>query len=191
MSAGVALGEMLVNAIPGGLRAIQALPVNDRQGVDWWVETAAGERVGVDCKIREVDPLQKFGKDDLALETWSVIENNTVGWTLNDTKRTDYVLWIWKDTGRWCLVPFLLLVRAFKANKEKWIQKFQVAKQNTEGKYHSECVFVPRKEVWREIYRQSHGEMKPTTRIVCTTNYHVETVIIPRFLPGQNNAKCS
>jgi len=163
MSAGVALGEMLVNAIPGGLRAIQALPVNDRQGVDWWVETAAGERVGVDCKIREVDPLQKFGKDDLALETWSVIENNTVGWTLNDTKRTDYVLWIWKDTGRWCLVPFLLLVRAFKANKEKWIQKFQVAKQNTEGKYHSECVFVPRKEVWREIYRQSHGAMKPTT----------------------------
>ena len=42
-SANTTIGAILMDVIPGSLRAIQALPVNDRQGVDWWIETASGE----------------------------------------------------------------------------------------------------------------------------------------------------
>lgn len=152
------IGMILIDVIPGAQRAIQSLKMDDRTGVDWWVETQASDRrIAVDCKIREDDPLPRFGKDDLALETWSVVEKKVIGWSLDDTKRTDYVFWIFKDTGRWCVVPFALLVRAFSAKKDEWIRMFRVAKQNTDGRYHSECVFVDRRELWAEIYRQAHG----------------------------------
>lgn len=156
-SANRVIGDILLETIPGSTRAIQANQNNDRSGVDWWLEMKGGDFLAVDCKIREDDPKPKFGKDDLALETWSVVEKSVVGWTLDDTKKTDYVFWFWKDTGRWCLVPFVLLVKAFKEKKEEWMKVFRVARQNTNGRYHSECVFVDRTVLWREIYRQSHG----------------------------------
>ena len=143
--------------IPGSLRAIQALPVNDRQGVDWWVEMESGERIAIDCKVRTLDPLVKYQKDDLALETWSVMEKRIIGWSLDSKKRTDYVLWIWKTTGRWCIVPFMLLVRAFKNKKDEWAVAFGVAEQSTDGRYHSQCIFVPRRDLWAEIYLQANG----------------------------------
>jgi hypothetical protein len=151
------IGEILLDAIPGSLRAIQSLEKSDRQGVDWWLDMKSGERVGVDCKIRGEDPIPLYKKDDLALETLSVVEKNKIGWSLDESKKTDYVFWIWKDSGRWCLVPFLLLVKAFKEKKDQWVKTYKVSRQNTDDRYHSECVFVDRAEVWREIYRQSHG----------------------------------
>jgi len=156
-SANQAIGDILLANLPGSTRAIQANSRNDRSGVDWWLEMQSGDFLAVDCKIREEDPLQKFGKDDLALETWSVVEKNVIGWTLDDGKRTDYVFWFWKDTGRWCVVPFLLLRRAFQTLRPEWIRQYQVARQCTERRYHSECVFVPRREVWRAIYRLAEG----------------------------------
>ena len=38
---------------------------------------------------------------DIALETWSVIEKLKIGWTRDLNKRSDYVLWFWLDTKRW------------------------------------------------------------------------------------------
>lgn len=156
------IGEILLSTINGSLRAIQALEVHDRQGVDWWLDMKSGDRLAIDCKIRDDDPIKKFGKncDDVALETWSVVEKKIIGWSLDESKRTDYVFWLWKDTGRWCLVPFVLLVKAFKEKKDEWMQVFRVARQRTKNfgnSYHSECVFVSRHELWAEIYRQSHG----------------------------------
>lgn len=156
-SANQTIGDILLATIPGSTRAIQANQANDRSGVDWWLEMQSGDFLGVDCKIREEDPLPKFGKDDLALETWSVVEKKIVGWTLDDTKRTDYVFWFWKSTGRWCVVPMLLLRKAFQLYQQEWMRKFQVATQCTERRYHSECVFVPRRDVWRAIYRMAEG----------------------------------
>jgi hypothetical protein len=163
MSTGTAanrtIGEILLETIPGSVRAIQALSVHDKQGVDWWLDMKSGERLAIDCKIRDDDPIVRFGAhcDDVALETWSVVEKKVGGWTLDETKKTDYIFWLWKDTGRWCVVPFLLLVKAFKAKKDEWIKVYRVARQNTNGRYHSECVFVPVREMWAEIYRQSKG----------------------------------
>jgi hypothetical protein len=163
MSTGTAanrtIGEILLETIPGSVRAIQAHSSDDKRGVDWWLDMLSGERLPVDCKIRDDDPIPRFGAhcDDVALETWSVIEKRIPGWTLDENKKTAYIFWLWKDTGRWCIVPFPLLVKAFKAKKDEWIKTYRVARQNTNNRYHSECVFVNRKEMWAEIYRQAHG----------------------------------
>jgi hypothetical protein len=150
------IGLILKDVFPGTHRVMHSLEVHDKKGVDWWLEMDSGERIGVDCKILNEDPTHKFG-DNLPLETWSVV-GKKVGWTLDHEKITDYVFWFWKDTGRWCYLPFQPLLIAFTAKKDEWVKEFRVAQQNTENKYKSECVFVPRVEIWREIYRQSSGK---------------------------------
>lgn len=152
-SANQTIGELMLSVIPGSTRAIQSNKNNDKSGIDWWLEMDSGSFLGVDCKIREID----FGRDDLALETWSVVEKKRIGWTLDSTKRTDYVFWVWKDSGRWCVVPFRLLLKASLKNLDKWKAVYKTARQCTENKYHSECIFVPRREVWKQIYLLSEG----------------------------------
>lgn len=88
-----------------------------------------------------------------------------VGWTRDPNKRCDYILWLWQDTGRFCLVPFQMLCKVFSGNWMNWKSQFKTRKQKTRrasGDYHSECVFVPRREVWAEIYRQFGGTLEVT-----------------------------
>ncbi len=156
-SASRSVEQILLVNIPGACKTIPAHASNDRNGTDWWIEHESGRFLSVDCKIREHD-CAKYHADDLALETWSVVEKKIPGWTLNEKKRTDYVLWLWLDTGRWCLVPFPMLCKAFQAKHSEWKKKYKTAQQYTsERNYHSECVFVPRKEVWAEMYRIYSG----------------------------------
>lgn len=163
MSQGVAqsasISKILLSEIPGALSVTKATDSQDRSGTDWWVGLSNKQLISIDCKVREKD-CQQFGNDDLALETWSVIEKNIPGWTRDLKKRTDYVLWLWTDTCRWCLVPFRLLCAVFDMHWEKWKEKYKNAKQCTptsNGSYHSECVFVPRVIVWRAIYVRFSG----------------------------------
>lgn len=148
---------ILLAKIPGAVAVHPAHPSNDRRGTDFWVEHQRGVHLSVDVKVRAVDWAAKpepERADDLALETWSVVETGKIGWTRDPDKRTDYVLWIWRDTGRSCLVPFGYLCYVFRKNWEKWSATYKVGRQFTpeHGGYHSECVFVPRDEVWNEIY---------------------------------------
>ena len=159
LSANTDVSRVLLEQIPGAVNATQAASVNDRQGVDWWVELSTARHLGIDAKVREEDWAPK-GKDDLALETWSVVEKNVIGWTRDANKRCDYILWLWKDTGRFCLIPFPMLCRVFELNWSAWAHKYQLNQQYTKrqnGGYHSECVFVPRRDVWAEIYRVFGG----------------------------------
>ena len=85
-------------------------------------------------------------------------EKRVVGWTRDAKKRTDYVLWFWQDTKRWCLIPFPMLCGVFSDKWQEWASMYKTRKQYTPGRdYHSECVFVPRKEVWAAIYRKYSG----------------------------------
>ncbi len=150
--------SILQNQIPGVVAVHPAHACNDRRGTDYWCEMQSGNHLSVDVKIRSQDwsvrdePNQA---DDLALEIWSVKEKRIAGWTRDEAKRTDYVLWYWTDTGRWCLIPFAMLCHVFRDNWEAWSQEFQTATQRTpERCYHSQCVFVPREEVWRAIYHK-------------------------------------
>lgn len=149
MSQGISVSrsvhDILMKHIPGARRAYQADNSSDRNGTDWWVEHTSGKHISVDVKIRKMDWARR-GRDDLALETWSVVERKKVGWTRDHAKRTDYIMWLWKDTGRWCIVPFTMLCAVFSESWEKWATKFESKQQHTpDGNYHSECVFVPRR----------------------------------------------
>lgn len=151
--------HVLLSNIPGALAVHAAHSHNDRNGTDWWVEMRGGNFLSVDAKVRSQDWIAK-GKDDLALETWSVVEAEKVGWTRDRNKRTDYVLWLWQDTGRWCLIPFHMLCGVFEGKWQSWCAEFQVSRQRTpsrSGGYHSECVFVPRRVLWAAIYNQYSG----------------------------------
>lgn len=153
------VATILIEHIPQAVHARPAHNSNDRRGTDWWVEMSNGQHLAIDVKTRAEDYLRKFGQDDIALETWSVKELRKAGWTLDQTKRTDYVLFLWLDTGRWALIPFVYLQGVFRKHQGEWTQKYQVARQHTPefGGYHSECVFVPRREIWAAIYRLYGG----------------------------------
>ena len=157
--------DILLQSIPGSVNVVQAAKVNDKQGVDWWVEMATASFLAVDAKVREKDWAKDHPEeDDLALETWSVVESNIVGWTRDPRKRCDYVIWLWKDTGRFCLVPFPMLCHVFSKKWKQWAATFKTCRQKTTWdngrEYHSECVFVPRKELWAELYRVYGGDGK-------------------------------
>lgn len=153
--------SVLLGSIPGALSACQASKENDRVGVDWWVEMIGARHLAVDVKVREQDWAAIHpDQDDLALETWSVVESSIVGWTRDVAKRCDYVLWLWADTGRYCLIPFPMLCSVFVDNWQQWSQEFKVSRQRTADRarpYHSECVFVPRRELWAAIYKSFGG----------------------------------
>lgn len=161
VSANAKISEILMGNVPGATAARLASPKDDRNGTDWWLDHTSGKSISVDCKVRESDWLATHpDEDDLALETHSVIEANKVGWTRDPQKRTDYILWLWRDTGRWCLLPFPMLCGVFMDSWKRWSNEFRIARQVTvapSGSYHSECVFVPRRTVWRAIYLKYGG----------------------------------
>jgi hypothetical protein len=83
------------------------------------------------------------------------------GWTRDDRKCTDYILWLWKDTGRWCLLPFPMLCGAFIDHWKKWSAMYKRRQQTTKAEgqqsWQSECIFVPREVVWSAILKKYAG----------------------------------
>lgn len=145
--------DVLLCEIPNATAVKRASDHEDRTGTDWWVERQNNKPLSIDLKARETDH-EPQGQDDLALETWSVIEKGIIGWTRNPSKGSDYILWFWKDTRRWCLIPFPMLCRVFSLLWQEWKQTYKTAKQKTDLNgyiYHSECVFVPREVVWTNL----------------------------------------
>jgi hypothetical protein len=159
MSCGVAVNPsieaILLAQIPGAVWVKLAKKQHDKNGTDWWVHCESGHDLSVDLKAREEDFLAK-GKDDLALEIWNDRDRQVIGWTLRTDKRTDYILWFWQDTKRWCLVPFPMLCKVFWKHRRDWEAKFKHAEQESfkDGRrWISECLFVPRRDVWVAIYK--------------------------------------
>lgn len=168
MSYGVAtatnVSDILMTQILGATRIEKSSAKDDRSGTDWWVHRECGRSLSVDAKVRSQDWRKTHPReDDLALETWSVVEYKRIGWTRDVAKQTDYILWLWQDTGRFCLVPFPMLLTVFAENWMVWAMDYRTALQCTpdgkRGEYHSECVFVPRKVIWRAIYERYSGHI--------------------------------
>ena len=139
--------------IPNFLRVRKAPNQNDRTGIDYLIDRQGLPMLGVDAKIRDTDwsvrPPQ-FA-DDLALETYSKVEEKKIGWTRDSSKAADYILWFWKDTGRFFIKPFPPLCAIFQRHWEDWRKQFgPPSLQHTpgfRGGWHSECIFVPRQIV--------------------------------------------
>jgi hypothetical protein len=163
VSASADVRTVLLEQIPGAVGVSQAATANDKQGIDWWVELSTAKHLAVDAKVRQNDWAATHpDEDDLALETWSVVEKNVPGWTRDAGKRCDYVLWLWADTGRFCLIPFPMLCKVFESKWQLWSAQYKTRRQFTprqNGGYHSECVFVPRREIWAQIFKQYGGNL--------------------------------
>lgn len=162
---------VLMELIPGACSVSRAATVNDKDGTDWWVEVS-GRHLSVDAKVRSEDWAASHpSEDDLALETYSVKgyrlpdgtrsgKPSVVGWTRDPGKRSDYILWLWQDTGRYCLIAFPHLCGVFQAKWREWSQQHKTREQFTKSVtpdrdgWYSECVFVPRREIWAEIYKR-------------------------------------
>lgn len=146
---------ILLENIPGAQAVERAQLVDDKAGVDYWVYREKIRPLAIDTKVRDLDPIDNFDSDDLALEIWSVIEANKMGWTLDATRESDYILWLFEPTGRWVLIPFPMLCAVFNENKGPWTAAYKTKTQSSDnGRWHSQCVFVPRIVIWRAIYRR-------------------------------------
>lgn len=57
-------------------------------------------------------------------------------------------------------MPFPMLCSVMRDCWEVWATFRKVRRQYTKDRgYHSECVFVPRREIWSEIYRRFSGQV--------------------------------
>jgi len=155
----------LKHRIPGFVRVRKAAKTNDRSGTDYYIERNGLFSLAIDLKLRDEDWSIKppdFA-DDLALETLSVVETGKIGWTLDASKSADYILWFWKDTGRFFIVPFPPLCCVFQRYWKEWSVQYRTARQHTPSMrrgWHSECVFVPRIVVMDYIGRWMNGYSK-------------------------------
>lgn len=129
--------------IPGCVAVERASLIDDRTGTDYWAHRAHGLRpLSIDLKARSVDPIDAYGTDDVALETWSSVDDRP-GWTRDPKKTTDYILWLWTPTRRFFLVPFPALCKVFERYWEEWAAAYPVWDQRNDG-WMSQCVMVPR-----------------------------------------------
>jgi len=150
VSESVPVSRILLSAIPGAVSVEKADLGDDKNGVDYWVYRERARPVAVDIKVRETDPLAEWNKDDLALEIWGNVKERRIGWTADTSKETDYVLWYFESTRRWVMMPFIPLCAVFRDNLATWQAEYKVATQSS-GSWKSQCVFVPRQEIWSAI----------------------------------------
>ena len=147
---------ILLAHFPTAIDVERAKTSDDRSGTDYWVSIQSGQKLSVDVKVRKDDWAKRHPEqDDIALEVWSVIDVK-IGWTRDTAKRTDYILWIWLETGRWMLVPFPMLCSVFEKYWEQWCRVYRAPIQTTRNpngsQWKSQCVFVPRNVVWNAMY---------------------------------------
>jgi hypothetical protein len=145
----------LARLFPDALTIRKAALENDKLGADYWLEFRNGQFRAVDVKVRAEDWKPK-GKPDVALEIWANTGKGKRGWAIDDTKITDYVLFVWLDTGRADLFDFRLLKAVTQANLDKWSGDCQSANQTTatkRGNYTARCLFVSGRDLHAAIYR--------------------------------------
>lgn len=153
---GAGIERILKARIPGAVSVTRASLRHDKNGTDYWVERKNGKRLSVDVKARQRDFAPEY--DDLALETWSSIGDRP-GWTRDESKQTDYVLWFWTDTGRFFLANFPCLCNTFARYWRQWVGLYQVAEQDSGG-WQSQCVFVPRSVVMDKMAAWQSGTIQ-------------------------------
>jgi len=164
-----AISAYIRQYFPGVASIERASPAEDKLGTDYWVVLESGKKLSFDIKVRKTDYAYRDPpQDDLALERWSVV-GKKIGWTQDQNKQTDFILWYWKDSGRFCILSFLKLCSVFKERMTEWIIEYmdEIHTQTTftdHGIYQSECVLVPREIVMQAIHAKFAGE--PTIKPV-------------------------
>ena len=152
--------DTLIAMIPSARAIRDGTEEEDRRGIDKVLQLSSGRTLAVDIKCRDAGCSQWWGATgpDLALERWSVVDR-VVGWTLDPSKRTDLVLFLFAptDTRDCFLVGFHHLRMAYLRFGASWMTAYRRARQRT-GPWESECVFVPAAVVLGAITAISKGQ---------------------------------
>ena len=157
------LDAILRERIPGytGLHLSQTS--DDKKGTDYWATRLDVPALSIELKARSSDALEVWGKDDLTLETWSVLPTadhpGKVGWTRDATKETDYVVFYWVPTRRFHIVPFPPLCHVYSLHWWQWRKEFKTRPQSSGG-WGSECTYVPRELVDQHCKEWASGIVK-------------------------------
>ena len=139
-----------------------ASPELDRIGVDYIATLRRDAKVYIDVKTRERGYSKHWkAGPEVAIEMWSVMpggeyniptEQARAGWTLDESKVTDMILYIWNqnDSEVAYLLPFQSLRMAARRNIKDWMSKYKVAIQDSKY-WESQAVFVPIDDVIRAV----------------------------------------
>ena len=156
--------KIISDTLPGVARVEKTDTATDKTGVDYVATLRRGATVNVDLKLRD-HGCRKFWRvsgEELALETWSVkpappTTIGKVGWTLDESKATHYTLHVFSpsDSDQVFLLPFQLLRKAFRRNGRGWIKTFGPLREQSSGRWKSECLFVPASVVLAAIAEAS------------------------------------
>lgn len=158
------LHQLLQTAFPEGYKYFEKTNDRTRQrlGIDAILHCQNGDKIPVDLKVLNKDPVVEFGRLDIPLEITSCVERNTPGYLLHGGMDTRYIIWIFKPTGRVVRLPFRTLAATLKLNLTKWQKRYRLHQQTTKGyyeNYHSEVMFVPLNVIQdaMEIYLHRYG----------------------------------
>ena len=114
----------------------------DLSGIDYFVILKDQTKIGIDVKFRNKDYcIDKT--PDICIEDWSVIGSKE-GWIADSTKKTDYILFVCRDTKRSHCYDFKVLQRVYEEFGHRWAGSQQI--QRNKG-YSSSCLIVPCKEI--------------------------------------------
>jgi len=131
--------DHILDSIPGASRIVRATKEEDKNGTDYWIHREHRlPSVSVDVKHRTVCPIEKWGSNDACIETCSVYKNGKrekIGWTLDETKRTDLVVYTWPASNgrRYWIAPFPLLCKAAQQNWKEWRREYGEYPANNHG----------------------------------------------------------
>ena len=138
----------------------KAALANDRHGADYLAEFRHGQTRLIEAKVRPEDWLPRGQEADLALETWADIDKQVVGWTRDTAKLSDYLVFVWLESGRSLLLDARLLRAWFceywETLRTKHGGKIIPSKRGCR-EWRSETIYVPHREVVAQLaYRQGY-----------------------------------
>lgn len=166
----------LLDHVAAGREIVRATETQDRNGTDYWIRRYHGlPDISIDMKNREFCPIERFGSDDVCIETCSVYRGPVArpwrdsqrykpGWTLDETKRTDLICFTWPHSAdlfgemrqRFWILYFPHLCRAALAHWREWAARYGERPAANEG-YVTLCVYVPRPVVAAAIRGLTNG----------------------------------
>ncbi len=147
------LFEILKPRFPHCVGLKQASDSEDKQGCDFWLLRQRGSPIAIDVKFRSKD-CRQFGSDDLCFELDS---GKVIGWSLDQRKTTDFIVWVWIDSGRAYVAPFAQALCIAAVNADRWRGVYG-SRMVSNRSYETEVVFVPITDFEASVAQWNRGE---------------------------------
>lgn len=170
--------DHILKHIPAANRISKATQQDDRNGTDYWIHREHDlPPISIDMKNRELDPIQRGWGDDVCIETTSVYEGLDIkpyrddlrkkpGWTVNEGKRTDLIVYTWPHAAdlfgaprlRYWILYFPFLCSASLKYWRQWSEQF--GERSTPNRtYLTLNTYVPRSVVATAIREFTSGTL--------------------------------